>query len=70
MLDRDEIDEVVLILGDMTDSKRAKILGEFKTEEEGKKISEVLRLLRQGDPMASMAEETLEQLPRNQAAGS
>ena len=59
MLDNDEIDEVVILLRDMTESKRAKIIAEFETPEENEKISEVLRLIRQGEPQASMVSQTL-----------
>ncbi len=59
MLDNEELDEVVILLRDMTESKRAKIITEFKTPEENEKISEVLRLIRQGEPQSSMASQTL-----------
>ncbi len=65
MLSNDETDEVVLLLNGMTDSKRAKILAEFETPEENAKISEVLRLIREGKPVASLTEETLGQLPNS-----
>ena len=53
----------------MTDSKRAKILAEFKTPEETKKIEDVLRLIRKGVPEAPLAQQTLEKLrPANPAA--
>jgi hypothetical protein len=70
MLDNDEIDEVVVIFGDMTESKRAKILAEFETAPEVEKISEVLRLLRQGDPTASTAEAALGQILQGNPAGT
>jgi hypothetical protein len=57
MLQNDEIDEVVLLLSAMQDSKRAKIIAEFKTPEENQKLAEVLRLIREGEPVSSLAEE-------------
>jgi flagellar motility protein MotE (MotC chaperone) len=69
MLESKEMDEVVLLLSGMTDSKRAKILAEFKTPEETKKIEEVLRLIRKGVPEAPLAQQTLDRLrPPNTAA--
>jgi hypothetical protein len=62
MLDNKEEDEVVLLLSGMADSKRAKLLGEFKTPEETKKIEAVLRRIRQGVPEAPLAERAKEQL--------
>lgn len=56
MLDQDELDEVVLLLGDMQESKRAKILGEFKALPESDKVAEVLRRIREGQPQAKLAE--------------
>ena len=61
MLDNDEIEEVVILLKDMSDTKRAKIIAEFKTPEEGAKVAEVLRLIRQGEPQSSMVSQTLGQ---------
>lgn len=69
MLESKEMDEVVLLLSGMTDSKRAKILAEFKTPEETKSIEEVLRLIRKGVPEAPLAQQTLDKLrPPNTAA--
>ncbi len=64
MLENSEEDEVVVLLSGMTDTKRAKILGEFKTPEETKKIEDVLRRIRQGVPGASLAEKAKGQLPQ------
>jgi hypothetical protein len=64
MLDAKETKEVVALLSGMTDAKRAKILGEFKTPEENQKIEEVLRLIRQGEPQATVAEKAKDQLKR------
>jgi len=62
MLENKEIDDVVLLLSGMTDSNRAKIIGEFKTADEVKKIDEVLRLIRQGVPEAPIADKVKGQL--------
>ncbi len=70
MLDNEEIDEVVILLSEMSDSKRAKILGEFKTEEENEKIGEVLRLIRQGEPESGIADDVIGQVQRGQRAGA
>lgn len=62
MLENKETEEVVMLLGGMSDTKRAKILGEFKTPEENKKIEEVLRQIRRGVPEAPVAEKAKQQL--------
>jgi folylpolyglutamate synthase/dihydropteroate synthase len=62
MLNKKEIDEVVALLKPMSDAKRAKIFGEFKTEEELAKLSEVLRRIREGAPAVSVPETTRKQL--------
>jgi hypothetical protein len=63
MLENSETEEVVMLLSGMTEAKRAKILGEFKTPDETKKIDEVIRLIRQGVPTATIAEQARQQLP-------
>ena len=70
MLENDEINEVVVLLSAMTESKRAKILGEFKTPEENEKIAEVLRLIREGEPASSIAADALGTLQASQPTGS
>ncbi len=62
MMEKNEMPDVVSLLGPMPDTKRAKIFGEFKTPEETRKIEEVLRLLRKGEPTSSVAAETQRQL--------
>jgi hypothetical protein len=62
MLENKEINDVVALLTPMSDAKRAKIIGEFKTPEELEKISEVLRLIREGQPQAKVTETTLKKL--------
>jgi hypothetical protein len=63
MLQENQTDQVVSLLSEMQESKRAKILNEFKTPEETAKLAEVLRRLRQGAPVAGLAEQTQKQLP-------
>jgi predicted phage-related endonuclease len=60
MLENKEQDEVVILLSGMTDSKRAKILAEFKTADETKKIEDVLRLIRKGVPEGPLAQQAME----------
>jgi hypothetical protein len=62
MLDNKELDDVVVVLSAMADSKRAKILAEFKTPDEIKKIEEVLTLIRKGAPEAPLARQAMEKL--------
>lgn len=62
MLDNKEITDVVALLSGMTDTKRGKILGEFKTPEENRKIEEILKLIRQGEPESKVAEKAQQQL--------
>ncbi len=62
MLENKEQDDVVTLLAGMTESKRAKILAEFKTPEETKNIEEVLRRIRKGAPEAPLAQQALDQL--------
>jgi hypothetical protein len=62
MLNNKEIDEVVTLLSPMTDAKRAKILAEFKSEDEMEKLSEVLQRIWNGLPSAKTPETTRKQL--------
>jgi vacuolar-type H+-ATPase subunit H len=62
MLDKKEMDDVVSLLIPMSDSKRAKIIGEFTPGEELEKISEVLRQIREGRPESQISETTKKQL--------
>jgi len=58
MLQNNEMDQVVMILAGMQESRRAKILAEFKTPEENRKLAEVLRRLREGQPESSLVDRT------------
>jgi flagellar motility protein MotE (MotC chaperone) len=62
MINNKEIDDAVTLLSAMADAKRAKIFGEFKTDDEMEKLSEVLRRIREGLPAASVPENTRKQL--------
>lgn len=69
MLNNDEIHDVVTLLKGMPNVKAAKIIGEFKTAEELQEISEVLRLIREGSPVADLAVDTRKELQQPKAAG-
>ena len=62
MLNKKEVDDVVALLSPMPDAKRAKIFGEFKTDEEMEQLSDVLRRIRVGSPTANLPENTRKQL--------
>lgn len=70
MLENNETDEVVLLLAEMPENRRAKILTEFKTPEENKKLADVLRRLREGEPKAGLVDKTQQQTPPVKPAGS
>lgn len=62
MLEKDEIDDVVAILSEMPEAKRVKIAAEFKTPEDAEKLGEILRLIRRGEPEASLIDQALNQV--------
>ena len=57
MLEKQETEEVVILMSSMDERKRAGIIEAFQTADEIAKIAEVLRLIRQGHPKAAIAEE-------------
>lgn len=57
MLDDGELDEVVMLVSQMPQSKRAKIAGEFKSEEEQTRLNEIMRRIREGTPDAPLVDE-------------
>jgi hypothetical protein len=59
MLNNDEMDDVVLLLAEMVDVKRSKILSEFESPEEMEKLAEILRRIREGYPEVPLAEDAL-----------
>jgi hypothetical protein len=69
MLNDKELDEVVELLSGMQDSKRAKIIGEFKTPEESVKLAELLRRIRDGAAEGELAREIQEQLAPTPSIG-
>jgi hypothetical protein len=70
MLENHEDDQVVLLLSGLPETNRAKILAEFKTPDENKKLAEVLRLIRQGQPEASIADKAQQQFSQAKPSGS
>jgi hypothetical protein len=58
MLVNSEMDQVVSILSGMPISKRAKIVSEFKTPEEAKKLDEILRMIRDGVAEVNLIDKT------------
>lgn len=62
MLDNGEMRDVVMLLSAMPDGKRKNIITEFKTEEEEKKLAEILREIRKGGPETDLIESTRDQL--------
>ncbi len=63
MLQDNQIDQVVLLLTEMQETKRAKILSDFKTPEETAKLAELLRRIRQGASQSDLADQIQKQLP-------
>ena len=64
MIDSGEENEVVAIMSAIAIGKRARIIGEFKTEEEAKKLEEILRLIRKGIPDVLSIDQTREDLKK------
>ena len=58
MLADDRLDEVVELFSQMSDSKRAKIVAEFKTPEESEQLSRILKRVREGVPLAETTDKT------------
>ena len=68
MLDKKEIDAVVTFMKQMSDKKRANIIGEFKTDDDKEKLSEVLRRLREGLPEVKAVDKAQERSATNKSA--
>jgi hypothetical protein len=62
MMQANEQEDLVAILSAMPIGKRAKIIGEFKTDEENKKLDEILDLIRRGMPETKVVNRTEEQV--------
>ncbi|HEX5446262.1 MAG TPA: hypothetical protein VFW87_20715 [Pirellulales bacterium] len=58
MVKEGEVNDVVMLLSLMPTAKRAKIIGEFKTDEEAQTLAEVLKLIREGVPETKLIDET------------
>jgi len=69
MLADDQLDTVVILLSDMPDQKRSKIIGEFKTAQEQEDIKEVLDRILQGVPEAELARATEDQFGQQKPPG-
>jgi len=70
MLSDEELDEVVLLLGEMPAQKCAKIMAEFKTAEEIEQLNEILRKIREGYPDFKLAADTRKALQHPGPPGS
>jgi hypothetical protein len=64
MVDEGQQNEVVAIMATISITKRAKIIGEFKTEDEAKKLEEILKLVREGIPDVLPIDQTREELKK------
>ena len=62
MKKNEQINEVVVLLSGMPNDKRAKIIKDFSTEEELSVLTEILDLIRRGDPERSLVEDTLDSI--------
>lgn len=70
MLENDELDEVVLLLADMSSRPQSKIFAEFKTPEDEEQLGEILRMIREGRPAVTLAERTTGELDEIQKEGT
>jgi flagellar motility protein MotE (MotC chaperone) len=68
MIDDKETEKVARQLAGMSETKRAKIIAEFKTDDELKKVREVLRLFEQGAPEGPLSENAKKKLEESVAA--
>jgi hypothetical protein len=62
MLNNRQLSDVVTLLSEMPDAKRAKILSEFKSPEETKKAESIFDMIRRGSPEGPLADQAKEQL--------
>jgi hypothetical protein len=69
-LDAGEIDVVAQTLQNMSDSKRAKIIAEFKTVDEMKQIGDVLNRIRKGQDTTQLVDETEKKLQPPKGPGT
>ena len=54
MIDSQQMDDVVALVASLPASKQAKVLAEFKTQDETQKLNDILRLIRQSVPEVSL----------------
>lgn len=66
MINDDDVDAAVQLLGAMSVAKRAKVCSEFKTEEEAKQLADILKRIREGEPELKVIDAAKE----NMQAGS
>ena len=64
MLAERELKQAVTLLSSMPIEKRSKIITEFKSEEESEQLSEMLRLIRAGEPEVTLVDETQKNLAK------
>ena len=57
-----QVDQAVMLISGMAPTKRKKISAEFKTPEQNEILSDILRRIRLGTPVALLAEQTLAEL--------
>jgi len=57
MVDEGSMQEVVALLSGMSAAKRAKVIGEFKTEDESDKLARVLKQIRTAEPELSLIDQ-------------
>jgi len=69
MLSDDELDEVVVLLAEMSTQKCAKIMAEFKTTDEIEQLNEILRKIREGYPDFKLAADTRNALQHPSSSG-
>jgi hypothetical protein len=69
MLEKNESDDVVALIAPLPEARLAKIIAEFKTPDELKKIDELLRLIRQGKPLAPAIDDMQQKLGALPTAG-
>jgi len=68
LLDDDGLERVVARMAAMPIAKRAKIAGEFKSDEEQQKLAEILERMGEGEPETAIIEEAQRQLQPTDAA--
>lgn len=58
MLDRGEMEKVVTLLSSLSINKRAKIAAEFKTPDDAARLSKILELMGDGEPLTSLVDQS------------